>query len=292
MARPRKDENRIPVKQRLADALWAAMEKTPFEEIRVTELAHSADLNHNMIYYYYDGIEDMALDVLAAELADRSLQNALLSLVMGEQTEDAALLLVPPARRRKGAAAPRTISQKCAVLLLYARMDTATLYKAAFAAVYDGWLAQIGLTAEQLSEAEELQLRATLQGLFSVLGSAPYAKNPAALGAFLNSPFGMAGRTCLEGLLARTDRNPVPVDEAPLTEEPLKEKQPAAKQPNPVKATAKKPAAKSAAKKPATKKPAAKKPVAKPKDEAAKEAARIAAEEEASRGRDMEVWML
>ncbi len=283
MSRPRKEDVKVPVRRRIAQALWEAMAEMPYEDIRVMELAKRAGINHNMIYYYYKSVREMAMDALTTELADRRLQDALYDLLTGADTDAAASLAQ---RRRSKEDAPKTPAEKLQIAQLYAAADADGLRKALEDEILNGWLSKIGLKKDQLTAEEQLSLSFLLGGLADLLAAPDAKKTPAVLLAAAEGPVQEAFGSVLKALAARPDCAPEEAP-APAAEEEVKAparktavkteaKKPAAKKTEDA-APAKMPAAKTAAKKPAAAAEAKKQtPAKKP---AASAAAKKAAEE-------------
>ena len=60
MARPKRDPDKKPAFERIEDAFWDILSEKPFDKITISELSKRAGVNHNLLYFYFDGIEDMA----------------------------------------------------------------------------------------------------------------------------------------------------------------------------------------------------------------------------------------
>lgn len=60
MARPKRHSSDLPAYTRIENAFWQLLEEMPFDKITVSALSRRAEVNHNMIYYYFDNIQDMA----------------------------------------------------------------------------------------------------------------------------------------------------------------------------------------------------------------------------------------
>ncbi len=264
MSRPRKDEIRVPVRRRIAQAFWDALGEMPYGDVRVMDLAKRAGINHNMIYYYYNSIPEMAVDALRTELADRRLQDALYDLFTGAQTADAAEVFAPSRRSAKDDT-KTSLPRKRQIAQLYAAAGADTLKQALTGEIRRGWLDRIGLEDSQLSAAEQMQLSFLLGGLCELLAAPETMKTPSLLADAAKGAPGDAFRGVLSALASRPDCVP---KEAPSV--PAESETPAA---------AKKPAVKAAAKKPAAKAPAAKKPASKAAEEKPKTAKKSTAEE-------------
>ncbi len=61
MARPKHNENSPGALERIEAAFWEMLGEMPYESITVSALARRAKVNHNTIYYHYEGIDQMAI---------------------------------------------------------------------------------------------------------------------------------------------------------------------------------------------------------------------------------------
>ncbi|MGI6590027.1 MAG: TetR/AcrR family transcriptional regulator [Eggerthellaceae bacterium] len=60
MARPRKDQDGVPARERLEEAFWEMLTEMPYSQITIKGLSARAQINHNTFYYYYDNLDDLA----------------------------------------------------------------------------------------------------------------------------------------------------------------------------------------------------------------------------------------
>ena len=61
MARPKHSENEPTAYQRISEAYWAELAEKDYSKITVTSLARRAGVNHNLLYYYFENIDEMAI---------------------------------------------------------------------------------------------------------------------------------------------------------------------------------------------------------------------------------------
>ena len=60
MSRPKSNSSELSAKMRIEEAFWKLLEEMPYEDISIKRLSSQANVNHKMIYYYYNNIDDMA----------------------------------------------------------------------------------------------------------------------------------------------------------------------------------------------------------------------------------------
>lgn len=60
MGRPAKDSEGPNAVERMEDAFWECLRKTPFEKITVRDIVERAGVNRNSYYYHFGGMWDLA----------------------------------------------------------------------------------------------------------------------------------------------------------------------------------------------------------------------------------------
>lgn len=91
MARPKRTPDEKPAYDRIVIAFWQLLAEMPFDKITVSALSKRAGVNHNMIYYYFENIHDMAQKLFEENLSDELLID-ILSLLFYQEGNHAALI--------------------------------------------------------------------------------------------------------------------------------------------------------------------------------------------------------
>lgn len=68
MARPRKDQQEAPARERIEQAFWSLLEETAYRGITVRALCQRAGVNHNTFYYHFNSIDDLAMGLIDSNL--------------------------------------------------------------------------------------------------------------------------------------------------------------------------------------------------------------------------------
>lgn len=89
MARPKRNEAVPNAKKRLETAFWELLEETTIDKISIASLAKRAEVNHNTIYYYYEGgVEELAMKLLAQNVPEQ-----LPGMASGQEKQDRSEIL-------------------------------------------------------------------------------------------------------------------------------------------------------------------------------------------------------
>lgn len=73
MGRPRKDQEGASARERLERAFWELLEEMPYGRISVRAISEQARVNHNTFYYHFDGIDDLAMQVIDENIPGESI---------------------------------------------------------------------------------------------------------------------------------------------------------------------------------------------------------------------------
>ena len=60
MARPRRDSEILPAKERMENAFWDLLASREYRKITVTDIVREADVNRNSFYYHFSGLPELA----------------------------------------------------------------------------------------------------------------------------------------------------------------------------------------------------------------------------------------
>ena len=165
MARPKRDDQERTARERIEDAYWELLAQMPFEDITIRALASTAGVNHNLIYYYYENLQDLAKHALGNVASKELIATALFALRTGAFQPDYFLQNTE-------------VMSRFRKLLLYARGDSAFLARLLQDLLKDYWLQQMGRSEESLSPEEQVDLRFILAGLCSLLADETLLASP------------------------------------------------------------------------------------------------------------------
>ncbi len=178
MARPKQSEQQISSQDRIEDAFLKLLAELPYENITIKALAKEAGVNHNLIYYYYDNIDDIAQTVF-----DRSLQLGLPQLLLGTLVAGEVQLLPEIAEQ---------FAHQMQKTRLYAGSNSSFLVSMFKKGLKDTWLSQIGKAEAELSELDKIKLEFIFSGLTSIIGFSSLSENPQLIPQILREPIGHA----------------------------------------------------------------------------------------------------
>jgi len=189
VARPRRINGEPTAYERIREAFWQELAEKDYAKITITSLAKRAGVNHNLLYYYFGNIDEMADRFFAENIAgDFSAQFLIHMLLSGE---DVAVFVDESARKRM------------LRVRLYARGDSAYLTGIFQNAVLTTWLDGSGLSWKDLSFEEQFDLRFVIGGLTTILGMPEFSDSPDKLLGFTEREIGEAARATLNRIRDR-----------------------------------------------------------------------------------------
>ena len=190
MGRPRYAEGDTTARDRLAEAFWEQLEAVPFERMTARGVAAAARVNHNTFYRHFDSLEDMA----------------------GKLFDDITLADVPPmlvAATSQGTLAeavgnvvPNPEALQRAVL--FARSGSALLTKLVREKLTNTWLAAAGMRAEDLTDAQRIDVDIIFGGIVSAMGDPFIQPDASFIAKTMTRPLAQAMISTLAGLKEET----------------------------------------------------------------------------------------
>ena len=186
MARPAKGSGPGAV-ERLAGAFWSMLAEMPYPDIKVVPLARRAGSSPNTLYYHFDGVADLARYALEAEL-DSDLAHRIVTGTLPEGALDG-------------------MEVRLARVVLFARSGSAELTGMLTAALRKLWLAEVGLSEEDLDGEERRDLVFLFGGVVAILGDEGLSPGPGSMESFTSRPLGRGAVQTMAALAAR-GRNP------------------------------------------------------------------------------------
>ena len=186
MARPKRDSGQMSALERMEEGFWQLLAERPFDKITITALSKRAVVNHNLIYYYYENLEDLARQMFERNMAGNLPQQLLSVILEGVAShkpflEDAQLL------RRVGR------------VRLCMRSENAFLNGLIRERLQREWLTAVGLDRSQLSAQQQVDLDFLVSGIIAVVGSRHFEENLEAVATLYQRPLGKALAATLKG---------------------------------------------------------------------------------------------
>lgn len=175
MARPKRSE--ADAYERIQTAFWDLLAEKPFEKITIEDLSKKAAVNHNLIYYYFENLYDMAEKLFKANQEEGQVQ-MIIQAVLGNADSSKKIAQQPDMQMR--------INR----LRLFMREDSTYLNKIAKEEILNEWLKATNIDRTTLSDEERTDLEFIISGLSAVLGSALFDENPKAISEITSRPLG------------------------------------------------------------------------------------------------------
>lgn len=156
MSRPKSNGSELSAKMRIEEAFWKLLEEMPYEDISIKRLSSQANVNHKMIYYYYNNIDDIAQHLFEENIRIYFTEsNPLLSVLSGQQGDFLNNQFLEIGAKRA---------------LLYGTSDSAFLNTIFKQYIRKNWLLSLNITEDNLSENEKVDLEFIISGMISLLG--------------------------------------------------------------------------------------------------------------------------
>ena len=156
MARPAYRGDQPTARERLREAFWVLLEKEGYGRITVKELASQAGVNPNTFYYHYTAMEDLARDALDAEKLHEIPEAIRDSARPGNVSLEDALSLV-------------AVGDRWRRIRLFSSSDSSVLRRLFYEAFEDFWLSLLGVSRQDLSDEDALDLAFMLNGAMGVI---------------------------------------------------------------------------------------------------------------------------
>ncbi len=179
MARPKNDKDSVSARERIENAFWRLLETHPYDKLTIKMLATEADVNHNLIYYYYKNLDDVAIKAFQHNMK-RDLPQILL-MSMTEPETAVSLLQNNP-----------LIQLQFDRVSLLASSNSTFLTEMLKEGLKQIWLSQAGKTPEELSEMDILELEFIFSAIIAVIKVSPRQGRLELMKEFLNDPLGKA----------------------------------------------------------------------------------------------------
>lgn len=187
MARPKQNQWGPTAQERIEEAFWAMLAEGSYEAITITALAKRAGVNHNTIYYYFDGIDDLTLQFFR-----RNVPKGICDLFR-------TLLLEGP-KELEEYILQEEVLVKWQRVSLFARGDSPFLFQAFRDMITRNWYEILGITPGELEQEEETELEFILSGLIAVMGKVFQMNDPKVVLTLLDRPIGHGVLTSLRAL--------------------------------------------------------------------------------------------
>ena len=187
MARPKRQQEGPSALERMEEAFWVMLEEGPYHAITVTALARRAGVNHNTIYYYFSGIDDMARQVFDRNTPDNVCE--IFGGVVWKGVESALPYLARPEYVKRWRRA-----------CLFGRGDSAYLNQIFREMLTRNWYTILDIREEELTQEERVELTFVFNGLIAVLQVAFQRGDPMLIPDMMARPMGQSVLATLRGL--------------------------------------------------------------------------------------------
>lgn len=179
MARPRKSDAEPSALARIESAFWQMLAEMPYDAITISSLARRAGVNHNTIYYYYECIDQMALDLFEKNMpSDESLPLSTMAF------SDSSLSRITLSN-------PGIIDQGRKVYL-FLRSGSAFLTQHLKKRFIENWCRAQNIAQDKLTDLQKLELEFIFSGMTATLRMAFDQNNPDQLSELDKRPLGQA----------------------------------------------------------------------------------------------------
>lgn len=184
MGRPKRTEQ-LPAPIKIETAFWHLLGKKEYSDITIQNIADTAGVNRNAVYYHYENVDDVAKHALQnflhTELVDRFIRQMLSCICQdGFMRMDEAYM------------------HEIEKIQLCAKSNSKYLNQMLKDSIKDKWFQELNIDESKLCEMELLSIEFALSGVIAVLGSDAVMQNP---GLMLKMPETEMGRAAIQMLL-------------------------------------------------------------------------------------------
>lgn len=179
MARPKKNDAEPSALERIDSTFWQMLSEMPYDAITISSLARRAGVNHNTIYYYYECIDQMALDLFEKNMpSDASLP---LNMMAFSDSSLSRIALNNPCIMDQGKK-----------VYLFLRSGSAFLTQHLKKRFIENWCRAQNVSQDKLTALQKLELEFIFSGMTSTLCMAFDQNNPDQLSELDKRPLGQA----------------------------------------------------------------------------------------------------
>ena len=179
MARPKRREGELTAYERIANTFWEQLSQKGFDKITISSLSKEAGVNHNLIYYYFENIQDMAKQLFEKNLSDE-LPRQFVSLIINGKFAHKEILV------------SEEFLKQINRVRLFMKSDSIYLNEIVKDWLQNNWLAAVGVDKKQLTKENLVDLEFIFSGIVSVVGSALFDENPEAVATLYQRTLGKA----------------------------------------------------------------------------------------------------
>lgn len=179
MARPKQNIGETSAYERIENAFWEQLSEKSFDKITILSLSKAAKVNHNLIYYYFENIHDMAKQLFERNISD-DLPAHFIALILEGNISHKEIL------------ASKDILKRINRIRLFMGSDSIYLKGIVKEWLQSSWLSAVGAEKEQLSHENLVDLEFIFSGIVSVVGSNLFDENPEAVATLYQRKLGKA----------------------------------------------------------------------------------------------------
>lgn len=187
MARPKRNETTPSATEKIENAYWEMLAEDDYAHITIRSLTRKANVNHNLIYYYYDNIDDLAVKAFENTLSEKAFAKILS--IFTSQTSAWSILVEDP-----------SLIENFFKVKLYIRGDSAFLTSIFRTGIKSVWLKQLCLTEQELDTSDQTDLDFIIAGLISVMSGISTPSDVRGAVTILNREIGKAILSTLHSL--------------------------------------------------------------------------------------------
>lgn len=175
MARPKRSE--ADAYNRIQTAFWDLLAEKSFEKITIAALSKKAAVNHNLIYYYFENLYDMAEKLFKANQTEGQVQMIIQAVLENND-------------RLKNIVQQPDMKLRIDRLRLFMRDDSSCLNKIAKEEILNEWFKAAKIDRATLTDEERADLEFIVSGFSAVLGSTLFDENFKAISDIISRPLG------------------------------------------------------------------------------------------------------
>ena len=197
MARPKYEDGQKHAQKRLEEAFWKLLADYPLEKITINLLSKEANVNHNMIYYYYGNVLEMAETIINSEVDFRFTNSFLDAFLLADTTGFKEII---------NSSTYQTHWQHLRIIF---QNSSLLLHKLITNKVKSDWLEHLHLDASSRSDEQDIEFNFIIAGLMSLFRS-DYSDDKILRENFFKSPIADGIRKTIQSWKETVSRCQVP----------------------------------------------------------------------------------
>lgn len=185
MSRPKQCDYGDSAKGKIESSFWTVLENEGFHAVTMLRLAQESGLNRNTVYYHFANVQEVSRFAFHNSFPDRTSKLFIDMILSGapltpSDFQDLDLL------------------SHIKKIHLFAKSEAPLLTAIVKEALKSAWFASVGISEENLTESDKMQIEYIVSGFISIIGNSRFVKDVSVLRTFPDTLIGKAAVNTLK----------------------------------------------------------------------------------------------